>query len=156
MLDLDGHKRPTAAEALQHGYFARLHDPDDEPVAEPVDMSFEERELTLEQWKSTASTKLSLVILANTLSKIPSINKSPLLSRTLLRGGVQLFPASDSPRSVGKKSEKSAGHNDGEIASHAHIEILIVQQNITNLNETSGQRTFLGIDRSVDVDLVKM
>lgn len=53
MLELDGDKRPTAAEALQHGYFAKLHDPEDEPVADPVDMSFEERELTLEQWKST-------------------------------------------------------------------------------------------------------
>ncbi|XP_022659758.1 mitogen-activated protein kinase 14-like isoform X1 [Varroa jacobsoni] len=51
MLELDGDKRPTAAEALQHGYFAKLHDPEDEPVADPVDMSFEERELTLEQWK---------------------------------------------------------------------------------------------------------
>ncbi|OQR68590.1 mitogen-activated protein kinase 14A-like, partial [Tropilaelaps mercedesae] len=51
MLELDGDKRPTAAEALQHGYFEKLHDPEDEPIAAPVDMSFEERELTLEQWK---------------------------------------------------------------------------------------------------------
>lgn len=51
MLELDADKRPTAAEALQHPYLEKLHDPEDEPTAEPVDMTFEDREFSLEQWK---------------------------------------------------------------------------------------------------------
>lgn len=51
MLELDADKRPTAAEALQHAYLEKLHDPDDEPTADPVDMTFEDREFTLEQWR---------------------------------------------------------------------------------------------------------
>ena len=52
MLELDADKRPTAAEALRHPYLEKLHDPEDEPTAEPVDMSFEDKELSLEQWRS--------------------------------------------------------------------------------------------------------
>lgn len=52
MLVLDTDKRITAAEALAHAYFAQYHDPDDEPVADPYDQSFESRELEIEEWKS--------------------------------------------------------------------------------------------------------
>uniref|UniRef100_A0A098LYS8 mitogen-activated protein kinase n=1 Tax=Hypsiglena sp. JMG-2014 TaxID=1550645 RepID=A0A098LYS8_9SAUR len=52
MLVLDTDKRITAAEALAHGYFSQYHDPDDEPVADPYDQSFESRELDIEEWKS--------------------------------------------------------------------------------------------------------
>ncbi|KAI6072829.1 Mitogen-activated protein kinase [Aix galericulata] len=51
MLVLDTDKRITAAEALAHAYFAQYHDPDDEPVADPYDQSFESRELEIEEWK---------------------------------------------------------------------------------------------------------
>ncbi|XP_018103537.1 mitogen-activated protein kinase 14 isoform X1 [Xenopus laevis] len=51
MLVLDTDKRITAAEALAHSYFAQYHDPDDEPIAEPYDQSFESRELDIEEWK---------------------------------------------------------------------------------------------------------
>lgn len=51
MLVLDTDKRITAAEALAHPYFTQYHDPDDEPVAEPLDQSFESRDLQIEEWK---------------------------------------------------------------------------------------------------------
>lgn len=51
MLVLDTDKRITAAEALAHPYFTQYHDPEDEPVAEPYDQSFESRELLIEEWK---------------------------------------------------------------------------------------------------------
>mmetsp|Transcript_8637 Transcript_8637/g.22313 ORF Transcript_8637/g.22313 Transcript_8637/m.22313 type:complete len:478 (+) Transcript_8637:286-1719(+) len=54
----DDQERITAAEAICHPYFAEhgdeveLHDPDDEPVATlPFDDSFEEWELTAEEWR---------------------------------------------------------------------------------------------------------
>lgn len=54
MLVLDTDKRITAAEALAHPYVAQYHDPEDEPVAEPYDQSFESRELEIEEWKRMA------------------------------------------------------------------------------------------------------
>lgn len=54
MLVLDTDKRITAAEALAHPYFAQYHDPEDEPVAEPYDQSFESRELAIDEWKRKA------------------------------------------------------------------------------------------------------
>lgn len=58
MLVLDTDKRITAAEALAHAYFAQYHDPDDEPVADPYDQSFESRELDIEEWKSKFAGRL--------------------------------------------------------------------------------------------------
>lgn len=55
MLVLDTDKRITAASALAHPYFAQYHDPEDEPVAEPYDQSFESRELEIDEWKRMAS-----------------------------------------------------------------------------------------------------
>lgn len=51
MLVLDTDKRITAASALAHPYFAQYHDPEDEPVADPYDQSFESRELEIDEWK---------------------------------------------------------------------------------------------------------
>ncbi|CAJ0955868.1 unnamed protein product [Ranitomeya imitator] len=62
MLVLDTDKRITATEALAHSYFAQYHDPDDEPVADPYDQSFESRELDIEEWKSKNLQKNVLAI----------------------------------------------------------------------------------------------
>lgn len=51
MLELDADKRPTAAEALAHAYLAQYADPNDEPTAEPYDQSFEDRDLSVAEWK---------------------------------------------------------------------------------------------------------
>lgn len=63
MLVLDTDKRITAAEALAHPYFTQYHDPDDEPVAEPLDQSFESRDLEIEEWKRTYTCKKKTVSL---------------------------------------------------------------------------------------------
>lgn len=52
MLVLDTSERLTAEQALQHPYLEKFHDPEDEPVAEPIDQSFEDAEMTIEQWKA--------------------------------------------------------------------------------------------------------
>lgn len=64
MLVLDTDKRITAAEALAHAYFAQYHDPDDEPVADPYDQSFESRELEIEEWKSESGGGQSQLLLS--------------------------------------------------------------------------------------------
>ncbi|XP_055925672.1 mitogen-activated protein kinase 14-like isoform X1 [Argiope bruennichi] len=51
MLELDADKRPTATEALAHPYLAQYADPSDEPIAEPYDESFEDKELSVEEWR---------------------------------------------------------------------------------------------------------
>ena len=51
MLELDPDKRITAEEVLAHPYLQQYADPDDEPVSEPYDQSFEERDLTVDEWK---------------------------------------------------------------------------------------------------------
>ncbi|XP_039264856.1 mitogen-activated protein kinase 14-like [Styela clava] len=51
MLILDTSKRLTAEEALQHPYLEKFHDPEDEPTADPIDQSFEEAEMSIDQWK---------------------------------------------------------------------------------------------------------
>lgn len=52
MLELDADRRPTAEKALAHKYLAQYADPSDEPVAEPYDDSFEDKELSVLEWKS--------------------------------------------------------------------------------------------------------
>lgn len=51
MLELDADKRITAEQALGHKYLSQYADPTDEPVSAPYDQSFEDMELTVEQWK---------------------------------------------------------------------------------------------------------
>ncbi|XP_072328913.1 mitogen-activated protein kinase 14B isoform X2 [Scyliorhinus torazame] len=52
MLHLDPDERITACDALAHPYLSEYHDPDNEPVAEPYDDSFENLDLKIEEWKS--------------------------------------------------------------------------------------------------------
>lgn len=50
-LELDADKRITAEEALAHPYLAQYADPSDEPVSPPYDQSFEDMDLSVEEWK---------------------------------------------------------------------------------------------------------
>ncbi|CAI7994031.1 Mitogen-activated protein kinase 14 [Geodia barretti] len=52
LLDMDPDKRPTAAEALDHPYLAKYHDPEDEPECDrQYDDSFENMEVDVEGWR---------------------------------------------------------------------------------------------------------
>ena len=51
MLELDAEKRLTAEQALAHPYLAQYADPTDEPTSPPYDQSFEDMELSVEDWK---------------------------------------------------------------------------------------------------------
>lgn len=51
MLELDTEKRITAEQALAHPYMNKYSDPTDEPTSDPYDESFEDMNLTVEQWK---------------------------------------------------------------------------------------------------------
>lgn len=51
LLVYDTSKRLTAKEAIRHPYFARFHDPDDEPEAPRFDYSFEHQDYGIPQWK---------------------------------------------------------------------------------------------------------
>lgn len=55
MLELDPEKRITAEEALAHPYLAQYADPSDEPVSPPFNQSFEDMDLSVEEWKSNYS-----------------------------------------------------------------------------------------------------
>lgn len=50
-LELDADKRINAEEALAHPYLAQYADPSDEPTSHPYDQSFEDMDLTVEEWK---------------------------------------------------------------------------------------------------------
>ncbi|CAL1286269.1 unnamed protein product [Larinioides sclopetarius] len=60
MLELDADKRPTATEALAHPYLAQYADPSDEPIAEPYDESFEDKELSVEEWRRLAHKEVNM------------------------------------------------------------------------------------------------
>lgn len=51
MLELDADKRITAEQILAHPYLAQYADPSDEPSSPPYDQSFEDYDLSVEQWK---------------------------------------------------------------------------------------------------------
>ncbi|XP_046388977.1 mitogen-activated protein kinase 14-like isoform X2 [Ischnura elegans] len=51
MLELDADKRITAEQALAHKYLAQYADPSDEPISAPYDQSFEDMNLTVDNWK---------------------------------------------------------------------------------------------------------
>ena len=52
MLDLDAETRINAEQALAHPYLSQYADPNDEPVSDPYDQSFEAKELSIPEWKS--------------------------------------------------------------------------------------------------------
>ena len=56
MLLLDVDKRITAEEALSHPYVAKYHDETDEPIGKQFDDSFEQQDLTVQQWKGEPVT----------------------------------------------------------------------------------------------------
>ncbi|GBM88583.1 Mitogen-activated protein kinase 14 [Araneus ventricosus] len=60
MLELDADKRPTATEALAHPYLAQYADPSDEPIAEPYDESFEDKELSVEEWRRLTHKEVNM------------------------------------------------------------------------------------------------
>jgi p38 MAP kinase len=49
-LNLDPDYRPTASQAMEHPYFRQYHDPNDEPVSEPIDVDIE-GDLSIDQWR---------------------------------------------------------------------------------------------------------
>jgi len=51
MLELDADERINAEEALAHPYLAQYADPSDEPTSLPYDQSFEDMNLSVEEWK---------------------------------------------------------------------------------------------------------
>jgi len=51
MLDLDPDSRITAEQALSHPYLAQYADPTDEPISEPYDQSFEDKDYDIATWK---------------------------------------------------------------------------------------------------------
>nr|CAG4649182.1 EOG090X033O [Scapholeberis mucronata] len=51
-LELDADKRINAEDALAHPYLAQYADPSDEPVSPPYDQSFEDMDLSVEEWKA--------------------------------------------------------------------------------------------------------
>ncbi|XP_077495187.1 p38b MAP kinase isoform X1 [Amblyomma americanum] len=72
MLELDADKRPTATEALAHPYLASLADPSDEPSAEPCDQSFEDRDLSVHEWKRCFHQGCRFTGILSTLSVMSS------------------------------------------------------------------------------------
>ena len=58
MLELDADRRLTAEQALAHPYLAQFADPSDEPTANPFDYTWEEKQLSLDGWKSEYSNCL--------------------------------------------------------------------------------------------------
>jgi len=51
MLELDTDKRITSEQALAHPYLAQYADPTDEPASPPYDQTFEDHDLTVQEWK---------------------------------------------------------------------------------------------------------
>nr|CAG4641548.1 EOG090X033O [Eurycercus lamellatus] len=56
-LELDADKRINAEEALAHPYLAQYADPSDEPTSPAYDQSFEDMDLSVEEWKGTRGRK---------------------------------------------------------------------------------------------------
>ena len=54
-LELDADRRITAEQALAHPYLSVYSDPQDEPNSAPYDQTFEDLDLSVEQWKGTKS-----------------------------------------------------------------------------------------------------
>jgi len=50
-LELDADRRITAEQALAHPYLSVYSDPQDEPNSQPYDQTFEDLDLSVEQWK---------------------------------------------------------------------------------------------------------
>ena len=62
MLDLDPDTRITAEEALCHEYLRQYADPSDEPISQPYDQSFEEKDFEVPYWKSMTTVIVMVAI----------------------------------------------------------------------------------------------
>ena len=56
-LDMDADRRITAEQALAHQYLSVYSDPQDEPNSTPYDQTFEDLDLSVEQWKGKSYKK---------------------------------------------------------------------------------------------------
>lgn len=59
MLELDTDKRITAEQALAHPYLAQYADPSDEPSSPPYDQTFEDHDLSVQEWKEYLWNEIS-------------------------------------------------------------------------------------------------
>jgi len=59
MLELDTDKRITAEQTLAHPYLAQYADPSDEPDSPPYDQTFEDYELSVEEWKENVWNEIT-------------------------------------------------------------------------------------------------
>ena len=59
MLELDADRRITAEQSLAHPYLAQYADPTDEPASTPYDQTFEDFDLTVDQWKGEGERKIA-------------------------------------------------------------------------------------------------
>eukprot|EP00092_Neocalanus_flemingeri_P014694 GFUD01015856.1.p1 GENE.GFUD01015856.1~~GFUD01015856.1.p1 ORF type:complete len:364 (-),score=89.66 GFUD01015856.1:313-1404(-) len=58
MLELDTDKRITADQTLAHPYLSQYADPSDEPSSTPYDQSFEDYDITVQEWKANIWNEL--------------------------------------------------------------------------------------------------
>ena len=50
-MELDADKRITAEQTLVHPYLAQYADPSDEPDSPPYDQTFEDFDVSVQEWK---------------------------------------------------------------------------------------------------------
>jgi len=58
MLSLDTDKRITAEQTLAHPYLAQYADPSDEPNSQPYDQTFEDYDISVQEWKANVWNEL--------------------------------------------------------------------------------------------------
>ena len=66
MLSLDTDKRITAEQTLAHPYLAQYADPSDEPNSQPYDQTFEDYDISVQEWKGKISNYPTLESLSTT------------------------------------------------------------------------------------------
>jgi len=59
MLEIDPDKRITAEHTLAHPYLAQYADPTDEPNSAPYDQTFEEKDLSVQEWQAYVWKEIS-------------------------------------------------------------------------------------------------
>jgi len=59
MLELDTDKRITAEQTLAHPYLAQYADPSDEPDSPPYDQTFEDYDLSVQEWKENVWNEIA-------------------------------------------------------------------------------------------------
>jgi len=59
MLELDADKRITAEQTLAHPYLAQYADPSDEPSSQPYDQTFEDFDVSVQEWKEYMWTEIN-------------------------------------------------------------------------------------------------